>query len=97
MKEPDKGTSAILSGHYAASAAAGAGADSPCVTLGRDESSRIVAAPAAVRTSAEGPEATGAAGIPRTGDAALRLAIKLAVDEGDFDRAAALLGVIRGP
>ncbi len=39
------------------------------------------------------PESTA----PTTADEALRLAIKLAVDAGDYDRAAALLDVAKRP
>lgn len=40
------------------------------------------------------PAESGA--VPTTVKAALRLAVKLAVDAGDFDRATALLGMLRG-
>jgi hypothetical protein len=85
--------------------------DSPCFTAPRNESSRSVTEKRAERTdpvdlaaacSTVAPEvdplrraATGAETRPTTSADALRLAIKLAVDVGEYERAAAILDVLR--
>jgi hypothetical protein len=67
----------------------------------RDESSPIVTAKGAKRTDIERTHDIQPSGVavggapPLTSAAALKLAVKLALDEGDLDGAAALLDVAR--
>jgi hypothetical protein len=73
--------------------------DLRCFTVLHDDSSRIVMELGAECKDAN-PETNRAPGrkldgLPMTSDDALRLAIKLAVDAGDFERAIALLEVAK--
>jgi hypothetical protein len=58
----------------------------PCFTVRQDDSSRNVTEKRADYTGS---------GIPRTSDEAIHLAIKLALDAGNYDGASALLDVLR--
>jgi hypothetical protein len=70
--------------------------DPACFTVLQDDSSRKVTGNDAECTgSSTVPETTARSQGPVTSDEALRLAVKLAVDEGDLDRVAALVEVLR--
>jgi hypothetical protein len=80
--------------------------DPGCFSLLQDDSSRNVTAKSAERTDARdpaggspervvGPADDRGAHAPTTSDQALRLAIKLAVDAGEYERAATLVEVAR--
>jgi hypothetical protein len=64
--------------------------DLACFSLSPDDSSRNVTVKGAEYSDASEPRAE-----PLTSDEAIRLAIKLAVDAGDYERAAALLDVAK--
>jgi hypothetical protein len=67
------------------------GSDPPCFAVIQDDSSRnvtVVEAP----SGGSGREPEGA---PTTADDALKLAIRFAVDAGDYEQASALLEVAR--
>jgi hypothetical protein len=69
--------------------------DAPCFSVRRDDSSRNVRNEADRDADVERRLEQAGSGARMSADDALRLAIKLAVDAGDYDRAAALLQVAR--
>ena len=70
--------------------------DPACSSVLQDDSSRKVTGNDAECTGLSTvPETVARSQIPATSDEALRLAVKLAVDEGDFDKVAALVEVLR--
>jgi hypothetical protein len=77
----------------------GVRSDPACITVHSDDSSRSVTEKAVEYTEPPNPgQGVGGSQVPTTSDDALRLAVKLAVDAGEFDRAAAVLDVLRrGP
>jgi hypothetical protein len=66
--------------------------DPPCFTVRHDDSSRNVTETDAECTPASGAANARSNGTPATADDALRLAIKLAIDAEDYERASAELG-----
>jgi hypothetical protein len=64
--------------------------DPACFLVSRDDSSRNVTVNGPEYTDVSEPRAE-----PSTSDEAIRLAIKLAVDAGEYERAAALLDVAK--
>jgi hypothetical protein len=72
-----------------------AGRDPACFTVPQDDSSgNVTPARAECTHASEGVDASPKVA-PMSADEALRLAIKLAVDAGDYERAAALLSVLK--
>ena len=74
--------------------------DSPCFMVRRDDSSRSVTEKGVERMQMARGGDPGASSevvteVPLTSGDALRLAIKLAVDAGEYERAAAVLDVLR--
>jgi hypothetical protein len=79
--------------------------DPGCFSLAQDDSSRNVTANSAERTDSRDPAGGSpehvvgpidqGAHAPTTSDEALRLAIRLAVDAGEYERAATLVEVAR--
>jgi hypothetical protein len=72
----------------------GADRDPACFTVRQDDSSRIVTRESAECTCGASGSKHRTSAVPANADEALRLAIKLAVDAGEFERASALLEVI---
>jgi hypothetical protein len=66
-----------------------------CFTARQDDSSPIVTEKRAERNDPAAMLASGSAHTPMTSDEALRLAIKVAVDAGDYDRATMLIDVAK--
>ena len=74
----------------------GAKSDHACFSVPSDDSSGIVTEKRAECTDREtGEQAAAEREVPRTSDDALRLAIKLAIDAGEYERAAVVLGELR--
>jgi hypothetical protein len=71
---------------------ASADRDSPCFPVRQDDSSRNVTEE---RAECNPPGAAHAEPSPSTSDDAIKMAIKLAVDAGEYERAAALLDVAK--
>ena len=72
--------------------------DSACFTVRQDDSSRNVTEKHVEGKDILPPAETAASPqVPATSDGALRLAIKLAVDAGEYERAGALLDVLSTP
>src|SRR5260370_42502046 len=72
--------------------------DPPCITVRRDDSSRNVPAPrAGCPCSSRAAESlsNGLSPTSTSPDDALRLAIKVALDAGDYDRTSTLLEILR--
>jgi hypothetical protein len=70
--------------------------DSPCFMVRRDDSSQYVTEKRVECNHHSPPSGTATwQQVPATCDDALRLALRLAVDVGEYDRAAAILDVLR--
>jgi hypothetical protein len=72
-----------------------AGRDPACFTVPRNDSSGNVTPARAECTHASEGAGAPPKQAPMSADEALRLAIKLAVDAGDYERAAALFSVLK--